>query len=294
MSLRDEKIKSLLGLNLESLSENELKELSSEILESKVHGICFSLYEDEQQPGDFVSDEQIERRLKILKPYTNWIRTFSSTDEHARIAQIAVDMGFKTLVGAWLSDDLKSNDNEIEGLLELASKGLVNIAAVGNEVIYRKELAENELISYINHVKENINNIPVGYVDAYYEFRDRPKITEACDVILANCCPFWEGCASEYSLLYMKDMFQEATKAANGKKVIITETGWPSAGSDLWGAHPSYKNYLQYFINTQLWSKNNNIDIFYFSSFDESWKVDSEGDVGAYWGLWDKNEERKF
>ena len=294
MSLRDEKIKSLLGLNLESLSENELKELGSEILESKVHGICFSLYEDAQQPGDFVSDEQIERRLKILKPYTNWIRTFSSTDEHARIAQIAVDMGFKTLVGAWLSDDLKSNDNEIEGLLELASKGLVNIAAVGNEVIYRKELAENELISYINYVKANINNIPVGYVDAYYEFRDRPNITNACDVILANCYPFWEGCASEYSLLYMKDMFQEATKAANGKKVIITETGWPSAGSDLWGAHPSYKNFLQYFINTQLWSKNNNIDIFYFSSFDESWKVDSEGDVGAYWGLWDKNEERKF
>ena len=294
MSLRDEKIKSLLGLNLESLSENELKELGSEMLESKVHGICFSLYEDAQQPGDFVSDEQIERRLKILKPYTNWIRTFSSTDEHARIAQIAVDMGFKTLVGAWLSDDLKSNDNEIEGLLELASKGLVNIAAVGNEVIYRKELAENELISYINYVKENINNIPVGYVDAYYEFRDRPNITNACDVILANCYPFWEGCASEYSLLYMKDMFQEATKAANGKKVIITETGWPSAGSDLWGAHPSYKNFLQYFINTQLWSKNNNIDIFYFSSFDESWKVDSEGDVGAYWGLWDKNEERKF
>ena len=239
-------------------------------------------------------DEQIKRRLSILKPYTNWIRTFSSTDEHARIAQIAVDMGFKTLVGAWLSDDLKSNDNEIEGLLKLASKGLVNIAAVGNEVIYRKELSENELISYINYVKENINNIPVGYVDAYYEFRDRPNITNACDVILANCYPFWEGCASEYSLLYMKDMFQEATKAANGKKVIITETGWPSAGSDLWGAHPSYKNYLQYFINTQLWSKNNNIDIFYFSSFDESWKVDSEGDVGAYWGLWNKDEVRKF
>ena len=294
MSLRSAKIKSLLGLNLESLSENELKELSSEILESKVHGICFSLYEDEQQPGDFVSDEQIKRRLRLLKPYTKWIRTFSSTDEHARIAQIAVDMGFKTLVGAWLSDDLKSNDNEIEGLLKLASKGLVSIAAVGNEVIYRKELSENELISYINYVKENINNIPVGYVDAYYEFRDRPNITNACDVILANCYPFWEGCASEYSLLYMKDMFQEATKAANGKKVIITETGWPSAGSDLWGAHPSYKNYLQYFINTQLWSKNNNIDIFYFSSFDESWKVDSEGDVGAYWGLWNKDEVRKF
>ena len=124
--------------------------------------------------------------------------------------------------------------------------------------------------------------------------RDRPNITDACDVILANCYPFWEGCAAEYSLLYMKDMNNEAIKASNGKKVIITETGWPSKGSDLWGAHPSYTNYLKYFINAQLWSKDQGIDMFYFSSFDESWKVEAEGDVGAYWGLWDKDEVIKF
>ena len=294
MSLRDEKILSLLGTNIDKLSDEELKKLCKKILKSKIHGICFSLYEGDQQPGDIVSDDQIIRRLKILKPYTTSIRTFSSLGEHSRIAEIAKDMGFKTLVGAWLSDDFESNDKEIEGLIQLANKGLVDVAAVGNEVIYRKELSEEQLISYINNVKENIKNIPVGYVDAYYEFRDRPNITNACDVILANCYPFWEGCAAEYSLLYMKDMFNEAIKASNGKKVIITETGWPSQGSDLWGAHPSYRNYLKYFINAQLWSKEKDIEMFYFSSFDESWKVDAEGDVGAYWGLWDKEEILKF
>ena len=294
MSLRDEKIKSLLGTNLDDLSEEELKKLCNKILTSKIHGICFSLYEGMQQPGDIVSDDQIIRRLQILKPYTSSIRTFSSLNEHARIVEIAKDMGFQTLVGAWLSDDMQSNDKEIEGLIKLANNNLVDVAAVGNEVIYRKELEENQLISYINYVKENIGNIPVGYVDAYYEFRDRPNITDACDVILANCYPFWEGCAAEYSLLYMKDMYNEAIKASNGKKVIITETGWPSKGSDLWGAHPSYTNYLKYFINAQLWSKDQGIDMFYFSSFDESWKVEAEGDVGAYWGLWDKDEVIKF
>ena len=294
MSLRDEKILSLLGTNIDKLSDEELKKLCKKILKSKIHGICFSLYEGDQQPGDIVSDDQIIRRLKILKPYTTSIRTFSSLGEHSRIVEIAKDMGFKTLVGAWLSDDFESNDKEIEGLIQLANKGLVDVAAVGNEVIYRKELSEEQLISYINNVKENIKNIPVGYVDAYYEFRDRPNITNACDVILANCYPFWEGCAAEYSLLYMKDMFNEALKASNGKKVIITETGWPSQGSDLWGAHPSYRNYLKYFINAQLWSKEKEIEMFYFSSFDESWKVDAEGDVGAYWGLWDKDEILKF
>jgi len=294
MSLRDEKILSLLGTNLDKLSDEELKKLCKKILKSKIHGICFSLYEGDQQPGDIVSDDQIIRRLRILKPYTASIRTFSSLGEHSRIVEIAKDMGFKTLVGAWLSDDFESNDKEIEGLIQLANKGLVDVAAVGNEVIYRKELSEEQLISYIKNVKENIKNIPVGYVDAYYEFRDRPNITNACDVILANCYPFWEGCAAEYSLLYMKDMFNEALKASNGKKVIITETGWPSQGSDLWGAHPSYRNYLKYFINAQLWSKEKDIEMFYFSSFDESWKVDAEGDVGAYWGLWNKEEILKF
>ncbi len=294
MSFRDEKILSLLGTNIDKLSDEELKKLCKKILKSKIHGICFSLYEGDQQPGDIVSDDQIIRRLKILKPYTTSIRTFSSLGEHSRIVEIAKDMGFKTLVGAWLSDDFESNDKEIEGLIQLANKGLIDVAAVGNEVIYRKELSEEQLIAYINNVKENIKNIPVGYVDAYYEFRDRPNITNACDVILANCYPFWEGCAAEYSLLYMKDMFNEALKASNGKKVIITETGWPSQGSDLWGAHPSYRNYLKYFINAQLWSKEKEIEMFYFSSFDESWKVDAEGDVGAYWGLWDKEEILKF
>ena len=293
MSYRNEKFLSLLGKNLDQLHENDLQEISRNILDDGLHGICFSLYEDGQEPGNDITDEQIIRRLQILKPHIEWIRTFSSLDEHGRIAQFAKGLGFKTLVGAWLSSDKGKNEEEINGLIDLSNAGFVDVAAVGNEVIYRKELDEESLVSYINNVKQRVN-VPVGYVDAYYEFRDRPNISDACDVILANCYPFWEGCSAEYALIYMKDMYQEATKAAKGKKVIITETGWPSEGSSLGGAKPSYSNYLKYFINSQLWSKNENIDMFYFSSFDESWKVDAEGDVGAFWGLWDKLEKLKF
>lgn len=51
---------------------------------------------------------------------------------------------------------------------------------------------------------------------------------------------------------------------------------------------------MKHFINIQEWSKEEAIDIFYFSSFDEPWKEGTEGDVGAFWGLWDKNEKYKF
>ncbi|CAI8296619.1 glycosyl hydrolase family 17 protein [Flavobacteriaceae bacterium] len=294
MSYRKEKQKSLLGIDVNHLEKKDLQELSQSALKSGIHGLCFSPYEEGQEPGDPISEAQIRKKIEIILPYTKWIRTFSCTEGNEQIPKIAKEYGLKTLVGAWLGDDNQVNENEIKGLIALSKAGFVDVAAVGNEVMYRGDLEEAELISFINHVKKEIPNIPVGYVDAYYEFSDRPKITEVCDVILANCYPYWEGCSLEYSLVYMKQMYQQALNASNGKKVIITETGWPSKGTSLEGAHPSYDNALRYFINAQKWSKEDAIEMFYFSSFDESWKVDAEGDVGAYWGLWDKDENLKF
>ncbi|MFL1010557.1 glycoside hydrolase family 17 protein [Flavisericum labens] len=295
MSYREEKIGSLAGVNLDNKTTKGLQNVFKRVLKKGMHGICFSPYEEGQQPGDQITEKQIRRRMKIIKPYTNWIRSFSCTDGNELIPVIAKEYGIKTLVGAWLGDDAEINRKEVEGLIKLANKGFVDIAAVGNEVMYRGDLTESELLSFMKQVKDAIPaEIPMGYVDAYYEFRQRPKITEACDVILANCYPYWEGCHIDYALLYMKDMFRQAVKAGNGKKVIITETGWPSQGEGLEGALPSYQNAIKYFVNSQFWSEEDDIEMFYFSSFDESWKVGSEGDVGAFWGLWDKDEETKF
>ncbi len=295
MSIREGKLMALTGLDFTNKTSNDLQDLFREILEEGMHGLCFSLYEEGQKPGDIITEEQVRRRMKIIRPHTQWVRSFSSTEGNELVPMIAKEYGLKTLVGAWLGKDPEVNKREVNGLIQLAQEGYVDIAAVGNEVMYREDLTEDELLDYISHAKALIpEGIPVGYVDAYYEFRDRPRISEMVDVILANCYPFWEGCAFDYSLLYMKNMYQQAQNAGKGKKVIITETGWPSRGKSLRDAHASEENARNYFINTQLWSTSENIDIFYFSSFDESWKVGPEGDVGAHWGLWDKNENLKF
>ena len=239
MSYREEKIGSLKGLDLSNKTRKGLDNLFKRVLKNGMHGLCFSPYEEGQEPGEQITEEQIRRRMKIIKPYTKWIRSFSCTDGNEAIPRIAKEYGIKTLVGAWLGDDAEINKKEIAGLIKLAKEGYVDIAAVGNEVMYRKDLTEDELLAFMYEVKEAIPNIPMGYVDAYYEFHHRPRITEACDVILANCYPYWEGCSQEYSLMYMKDMYNQAKSAANGKKVIITETGWPSQGAGFQGAIPS-------------------------------------------------------
>jgi exo-beta-1,3-glucanase (GH17 family) len=295
MSYREDKLMSLAGADINQLTESELKTYCKELLKNKIHGICFSVYDENQKPGDDISDEQILKKLEIIKPHVKWIRTFSCSDENMRIPILAKELGFKTLVGAWLGKDLDKNQIEVDKLIELCNDGYIDVAAVGNEVMYRKDLLEEKLIEYIKYVKSKIKTeVPVGYVDAYYEFSSRPSITDVCDVILTNCYPYWEGCNIDYSLIYMKQMFYHARDVANGKRVIITETGWPSKGSSLRGADPSNKNFLKYFINAQKWSYEEEIEMFYFSSFDESWKINSEGDVGAFWGIWDSDTKSKF
>ena len=204
MSYREDKLMSLAGADINQLTESELKTYCKELLKNKIHGICFSVYDENQKPGDDISDEQILKKLEIIKPHVKWIRTFSCSDENMRIPILAKELGFKTLVGAWLGKDLDKNQIEVNKLIELCNDGYIDVAAVGNEVMYRKDLSEEKLIEYIKYVKSKIKTkVPVGYVDAYYEFSSRPSITDACDVILTNCYPYWEGCNIDYSLIYI-------------------------------------------------------------------------------------------
>ena len=285
---------SLSGIDVSSLTNDELRRLVKELLEAKIHGLSFSPYTEGQGPGTVIGEEQIRERLAVIEPHVRWIRTFSCTEGHELIPAIAHEKGIKTLVGVWLDDDKETNDLELENAIRIAKEGHVDVLGVGNEVLLRGDLTEDELLDYIRRAKEALPGVDVGYVDAYFEFADHPRITEACDVLLANCYPFWEGCPAEHALLYMKEMYYRVVGVANGKRVIISETGWPNIGTPEGGAVPSFENAIKYFVDTYRWAEAEGIEIFYFSSFDESWKVGAEGDVGAYWGLWDKDGVPKY
>ena len=281
-------------IDFTSKSDAEIKVLFADALHKGIHGMCFSPYLEGQTIGDELSQDQIRQRMEIIAPYTNWTRSFSCTQGNEFIPKIAREKGLKTMVGAWVGSDKAKNDIEIEGLIKLGKNGFVDIAVVGNEVLLRNELSEQEIISYIRKVKAALPNIPVGYVDAYYQFIEHPSLVEVCDMILANCYPFWEGCSIDNSSTYLKQMVAGVEQVAKGKPVIITETGWPNKGNNTKDAKPSESNAMKYFINSSNWAADKEIPMFYFSSFDESWKIHHEGDVGARWGIWDKNENLKY
>jgi len=286
-------------LNKQSMiSDNRvlLEEKAQAIIKNKISGLSFSPYVEGQDPGEkvVVSEQQIADRLEIIRPYTHWIRTFSTTNGNEEVPRIAHEKGLKTLVGAWISEDLEHNEIEINNIIKVGQAGYANLIAIGNEVLLRDDLEVEQLIEYIRRVKQAVPNVPVGYVDAYYMYINYPEIVDECDVLFANCYPFWEYCALDISVEYMKKMYELVKTNSKGKPVVISETGWPTKGELYGAAVPSYENAIRYFINTYEWANQENIHVFYFSSFDEAWKISHEGEYGAYWGLWDKDGKFKF
>lgn len=274
---------------------DEIGALYAEQLRAGIYGLCFSAYTEGQGAGDQLTASQVQRRVALIAPHTRWLRSFACSEGHEMIPRVAREHGLKTMVGAWISADRDRNEREIAGLLTLAQAGLVNIAVVGNEVLLRGDLPEAELLEYVRRVKAALpTDVPVGCVDAYYQFLERPALAAACDVLLPNCYPFWEGTHIDMAAPYLRRMVALVQAAGGEKRVIVTETGWPGNGQPVAGAVPSAVNAMRYFVDVQQWARQEGVRLFYFSSFDEPWKLAQEGELGTQWGLWDRNERFKY
>lgn len=261
------------------------------LIEYKVCGLNFSPYMDGQNPNinPGVSEYQIRCRMKIVQNYTTWIRTYGSTDGLEHAGRIAHEMGLKAAVGAWLSKDLNANESQVQNLISAAKDGYVDIAIIGSEVLLRGDLTEDQLIGYIKRFKNAVPDVPVTSADVYSVLLNHPLVMDNCDMIFVNYLPYWEGIDVDKAVAYLHARHQEVVARANGKEVIISETGWPSDGNQIGAAVPSLENACFYFLNFVSWACENNVRYFYFEAFDEAWKVVNEGPQGAHWGVWDKN-----
>ena len=55
---------SYVGLDFSEQTADDLNTIWRNTLKEGMHGICFSLYEDGQEPGDTITIAQVERRVK--------------------------------------------------------------------------------------------------------------------------------------------------------------------------------------------------------------------------------------
>jgi len=261
----------------------------------RLDGLCYGPFRAGQSPnqGVFPSQEEVEEDMQILADRVQRLRLFSSTHIHRNIPRLAGEAGLACYAQAWLDNVEETNREEIDALIAIGQAGEAEALIVGSEVLLRGELSADQLIGYIGEVRAAVPELPVTYNDTFQVLLDNPNVVAACDLVLANFYPFWEGVHIDRAIGYLSSQYERITAAYPGKQVVIGETGWPSGGGDHALAVSDPVNQRRFLTEFVTWARSREVEYFFFEAFDEPWKASVEGSVGAHWGIWDADRAPK-
>ena len=237
--------------------------------------------------------EKIRADLKKLSTITRAIRLYSSTGGVELVPPIAAEFGLKVTVGAWIDKNADRNKREIEAAIDLARRNSnVNGIVVGNETIFRGEQKIDDLIELIKQVKKSVN-VPVTTGEIWNIWRDNPELASSVDFIAAHVLPYWENFTAKQAVDQAVAMFQLLRDQFPGKRIVIAEFGWPSAGYNLRNADPGPFEQASVLRNFVTRAEAIGMDYNIVEAIDQPWKF-FEGGVGPYWGILDASREPKF
>jgi len=304
-------------------------------VDAPLASISYSPYGRAQHPdnGDRPTAAQIRSDLKLLSPYTQAIRTYSSTRGNELIPAIAAEFGLKVTLGIWIGKEEKDkdgkpvgeiaerNEQEIQSAIALARRhSNINAIVVGNETILRGDKTVDELISLIRRVKRQVG-VPVttgetfdvwlaqtdpntvedeakkaGLTKDEFEKKkaqDATKLASSVDFIAAHILPYWGGVPAEQAVEQTILTYNKLRALYPGKRVVIAEFGWPSGGYNMHAADPGRIEQASVLRDFVARAEAYGIDYNIVEAIDQPWKT-NEGGVGMYWGLFDASRNAKF
>jgi exo-beta-1,3-glucanase (GH17 family)/hydrogenase/urease accessory protein HupE len=259
----------------------------------KLDCVSYAPFRGQQTPWNseiIISPEQIAEDLGHLARISRCIRTYSIENGLDKVPELAAKAGLKVILGIWLGRDRTKNAALIETAVALAkaSPGVVTSVMVGSEVLLRGEMTVSDLRAAIRSVKARVT-IPVSYADAWEFWLRYREIGDDVDFVTIHILPYWEDIPvrAEDAAAHVIDVHRQVALALPGKEILIGEAGWPGKGRMRDGALPSRVNQARFFSELLGWAGRENFRVNLFEAYDEPWKRQWEGTVGAHWGLFD-------
>ncbi|RMY43720.1 hypothetical protein D0864_15773, partial [Hortaea werneckii] len=263
--------------------------------------------------------------MAVLSQLTPAVRLYGTDCKQTEMVLTAIDrLGYndtlKVWMGVWLGDNSTTNTRQLEQMYDILdtypSSHFAGVI-VGNEVLFREDLTENELGNQLRNVRKNLTarniDLPVATSDLGDDWTT--SLAADTDIVMANVHPFFAGVTPDEAPGWTWTFWQghdviptsEAPNGAAYPKHIISEVGWPSAGgnncgtekgcpNDTAGAVASVENMNTFMEGWVCESLTNGTAYFWFEAFDEPWKVifNTENDQWeSKWGLMDPNRNIK-
>ncbi|HEY1059465.1 MAG TPA: glycosyltransferase [Limnobacter sp.] len=262
-----------------------------------IPGFAFSPYQKDQNPQNNVLPTQADiiRDLARLQGKTRAIRTYTVDGVFGDIPELAKTYDINVALGAWIGPDAVSNAQEVDRLVAISRSAPHNIVRmlVGNEALLRADVTVNQLTAYLDAVRAS-TDIPVSTAEPWHIWLQNPELADHVDYIAVHLLPFWEGVDMDHAVDYAFNTLHQVQTRFPGKRVVVSEVGWPSQGRTIQQAVASQANqaiFLRRFIHR---AQAEGVVFYVMEAFDQPWKRTIEGAVGAHWGVYDADRNPKF
>lgn len=250
---------------------------------NKGTGITYSPY---SQDGGCKSASDVKKDVSALSEYS-YIRIYGVDCDQVSNVVNALGDNQKVFLGLYdtgnLENDLKSMKEGVKGNWDK-----VHTVSIGNELVNGGQAKPSEVKQMTSKARDTLKGYgykgPVVAVDTFIATINNPELCDASDYIAVNAHAFFDGnVGAEDAGKWAKEQIQKVSKACGGKKkVLITESGWPSKGDTNGKAVPSPQNMKAAIKSLQ---ENVGDEVCLFSAFNDMWKSPGFLNVEQYWGI---------
>lgn len=245
----------------------------------------------------YPTPDQVEEDLKSLVGVARGVRTYTSREGIDIVPGLARRYGIEVTHSAWLGAKLDVNEKEVQALINAAREypDTIKRVIVGNEVLLRQDLTADQLAGYIRRVRAAVDQ-PVSYADVWAFWLKNPQLADEVDFITIHILPYWEDepIGVDGAAEHIVKIYRIVQEAFPGKPILIGEAGWPTRGRNRGPAAVNMEN-AAFFVRTLAQvAKANGFDYNVVEAFDQPWKAQLEGSVGAKWGVVDEDRRVKF
>lgn len=248
-------------------------------------GICYSPYNSD---GTCKSQGQVDSDFSSLSSYST-VRIYGvDCNQVSTVLSAAASHGGIKIFAGLLSisnihDDLASMIKQTNG-----NWGPITTISIGNELVDMGKASVSDVVSALRTARGILAQAGYGgsivTVDTFNALIAHPELCTASDFCAANAHSFFDptmdpGGAGAW---VQKQVGRISDAAGGGKKVVITESGWPHAGQSNGVAVPSPENQALAMASIR---GAFGADLFLFTAFDDKWKGDGAFGVEKNWGI---------
>jgi exo-beta-1,3-glucanase (GH17 family)/cellulose synthase/poly-beta-1,6-N-acetylglucosamine synthase-like glycosyltransferase len=262
-----------------------------------IKGFCFSPMRGAQapMPGQFPSLAEIDEDLALLKGKSYAVRTYTVQSTMADVPQMARDYQINVMLGAWIGQNARQNEREIEKLISIFQENNDNVVRliVGNEAVLRGDQTVEQMIGYLDRVRKEVY-APVSLAEPWHIWLKYPELVRHVDFIAVHILPYWEGIGVDQAVDYVVSRYDQLKAAFPDKQVVIAEVGWPSNGRTRSAASATQANQAKFLRRFIAVAERQGYTYYIMEAFDQLYKRETEGEAGTNWGVYDLERQPKF